>query len=215
MCAIFVRQICLVYARRRSKQRLYSGVLQAYFVFVCIISHPNEIRGSVFQEEYVIPQILTEDLRELGFDGIAYSSSQLLKSFCYSEEDIYTNKYRENLVLLTRYSGTEPHDSELIDKFQVSRPVRHSEIPKISMDDVQDLGSQIIAMYNSRGGGYGTLTNLASRSGIHFKTHFEKVKVLSKDKTMVSYSDHPLGEVHLYLLYQYMIGVRNSITGSP
>ena len=56
------------------------------------------------------------------------------------------------------------------------------------------------------------ITNLELLSdycGIKFKVHYEKLMVRSSGKKHISYKDHDLGKIHLYLMYQHMLSIRN------
>ena len=79
---------------------------------ICSFQVLERFEGGNFVEEYVIPQLLSERVRQKGYDGISYSSTRVANKDCYSEEAFHTNKYRENIVLFTRYSDIEDYDTK-------------------------------------------------------------------------------------------------------
>jgi hypothetical protein len=92
----------------------------------------------------VLPQMLSERAAHLGFDGIAYTSTQVTKDYCGSEESFFTSRYRENLALFTSYSKTEDHDKYLLDKFDISSPIRFSDITPVGYTQFDDLKREAV-----------------------------------------------------------------------
>lgn len=175
---------------------------------LCSFQILERFEGGNFIEEYVIPQLLSEKVRQMGFDGISYSSTRVTNKDCYSEEVFHTNKYRENIVLFTKYSATDDYDTKLLDKFDVSRPVRLSEMHDIKPEEVESLKKEIIQL-NNVSHKISNLDLLSEYSGIRFNVHYEKVMVTNSGNNFIPYQEHNLGKIHLYLLYQHMLSIRN------
>lgn len=175
---------------------------------LCSFQVLERFEGGSFVEEYVLPQLLSEKVRQKGFDGISYSSTRVTNKDCYSEEVFHTNKYRENIVLFTRYSGKEDYNTKLLDKFDISRPVRLAEMHDIEPEEVERLKKEIIQLNNVTNK-IPNLDLLSEYSGARFKVHYEKLMVKNSDNIFATYQDHDLGKIHFYLLYQHMLSIRN------
>lgn len=167
------------------------------------------VEGKAFQEEYVLPQMLSERAAHLGFDGIAYTSTQVTEDYCGSRESFFTNRYRENLALFTSYSKTADHDKYMLDKFDISSPIRISDITPVSYTKFDDLKREILALSHTKP--FRSAEALAEAAGITFDTHFAKVVIHTPKSGTVQYVDHPLGKIHLFLLYQHMLKTRDAL----
>jgi len=176
---------------------------------LCSFKVLERLEGNSFVEEYVLPQLLSERVRQMGYDGISYSSTKVSNLHCYSEEVFHVNKYRENIVLFTRYSQDRNYDEKLLEKFYISRPVRLPEMYEIKDDEIERLKKEIIQL-NNKSNKFGNFIDLLSEySGIKFKVLYEKLMIQSYDSSFVAYDKHDLGKIHRFLLFQHMLSVRN------
>jgi len=96
----------------------------------------------------------------------------------------------------------------LLEKFEISRPVRLAEIYDIKDDEIDQLRKEIIEINNNNKFG-NFLDLLAENTGINYKVHYEKLMVRERDSNFVPYKNHDLGKIHQFLLYQHMLSVRN------
>ncbi|NRT33219.1 hypothetical protein BJV38_004198 [Clostridium beijerinckii] len=92
----------------------------------CSFSLNNSERGNTFSEEYVLPQLLSQIIKDTGFDGIVFNSTR-----CYDEESICMNSKTFNLLcknicIFTKYNFkkiddiTYVYDKDLYQKFSIS-----------------------------------------------------------------------------------------------
>lgn len=92
----------------------------------CSFSLNNSERGNTFSEEYVLPQLLSQIIKDKGFDGIVFNSTR-----CYDEKPICINPKTFNLLcknicIFTKYNFekiddiTYVYDKELYTKFSIS-----------------------------------------------------------------------------------------------
>lgn len=103
-------------------------ILSSCCLFTTLQSQAN------FNEEYILPQLLTEAIRELGFDGIRFPSTQLnpgkFRLHHYSND----RELRDNMAFFTEYNETKEYDNALISAFEISKPMRYKNIVGIIPD---------------------------------------------------------------------------------
>lgn len=180
-----------------------------YILASCCAFRTSGADSTQFKEEYVIPQLLSERARSRGFHGIAYSSVQSTRDVCFSNTEYFTNKYRENLVLFTKYSAEHLHDNGLIDNFDISDPIRLSECTEVTFDDLDALRKKITSIHNQNPIVH-SLALLAQYTGVHFQTHFGGAG-FSEGGSVTPYIEHPHGKIHAYLIYQQMLSFINKL----
>ena len=83
----------------------------------------KDFDGQVFIEQYVLPQLLTEQIRNytgIAYDGFIFPSTQYLDRVSAVDKEIYYGLFKNNIALFTHYSPTDRHDHNLISKFEVA-----------------------------------------------------------------------------------------------
>lgn len=82
----------------------------------------EEIKGQVFIEQYVLPQLFTEQIRNYTgtkYDGFIFPSTQYLDKATSTNNEIYYSLFKYNIALFTTYHPTDKYDNTLINKFEV------------------------------------------------------------------------------------------------
>ncbi len=82
----------------------------------------EEIKGQVFIEQYVLPQLFTEQIRNYTgtkYDGFIFPSTQYLDKATSTNNEIYYSLFKYNIALFTTYQPSDKYDTTLIDKFEV------------------------------------------------------------------------------------------------
>lgn len=191
---------------KKASRMFYKAILISF----CSFKRRKESENWSFSEEYVLPQLITEIAREKKFDGILFASTRINKSIAYSKEPFYVNRHKVNLALFTNYN-TDKFDTNLISKFEISKPIKFADTHKITVDELERLKNQNTETIKQNNK-FTSLRSLAEFTGISTKTSFEKlvVKEFNSDN-FISYEEHPTGQVHYYLLYQIFLTIRNKI----
>jgi len=82
----------------------------------------EEIKEHVFIEQYVLPQLFTEQIRNYTgtkYDGFIFPSTQYLDKATSTNNEIYYSLFKYNIALFTTYDSTNKYDDTLINKFEV------------------------------------------------------------------------------------------------
>lgn len=82
----------------------------------------NDKNGDVFVQQYVLPQLLTEQIRnyqKIKYDGFIFPSTQYLDRVTTVDSEIYYGLFKNNIALFTNYSSTDNYDNNLISKFTI------------------------------------------------------------------------------------------------
>ncbi len=83
----------------------------------------KDTNGDVFVEQYVLPQLLTEQIRNyqrVKYDGFIFPSTQYLDRVSTVDNEIYYGLFKNNIALFTNYSSTDNYDNNLISKFTIT-----------------------------------------------------------------------------------------------
>lgn len=109
----------------------------------------KDLAGQTFIEQYVLPQLLTEQIRgykHIKYDGFIFPSTQYLDRAACIPNKVYYGLFKNNIALFTNYSSTEEIDNDLISKFEV-RPINKSNMMSgqdfIEASDKIDLKSDV------------------------------------------------------------------------
>ncbi len=180
------------------------------FILASLCSFPRRIDPGSFCEEYVLPQLLTEVIRQNSLDGLVYTSTQIGRDVCLSKESYHVNRHKENIVLFTQFQEKSEYDYALLDKFLVSQPISYRDVVPISLTEIKNLGKEIIQLNNEKGY-FGSLRELSELTGISTRTQFDNLYIIDSSGLEVRYFDHPIGIFHLYLLYEFLTIIRNEI----
>lgn len=131
-----------------SKKKFFRNILST----ICSFQKRKELEGYAFKEEYVIPQMLAQVLKQNHYDGICYYSTKQFHKYC---SDMDSQKiigpelsmfYRENIALFTHMNNTlenvneniveSIYDEALRKDLEISMPVSIQNIKKSSISDL-------------------------------------------------------------------------------
>lgn len=124
-----------------SEKKFFRNILSQ----ICSFQKRKELEEYAFKEEYVIPQMFAQILKQNNYDGICYYSTKRFHGYQIdgkgtSIADIDQEmQYRENLALFTHMSGdggSEPYDSQLYEGLEISMPVAVKNIKLCSENDL-------------------------------------------------------------------------------
>lgn len=169
---------------------------------ICSFSRKQEQKNFSFCEEYVIPQLLAQILKNKGYCGIVYLSTKKFKNLsieslsygnnfglekCFFKEDTY----KENIAIFTQIDENHVYDKELFEKLKISVPISVDKIEKISLEDLHIIVKEIQATKQQ---------NKISTAEIivsSFERIYNSIKVNEKN-----YCDTDEGQLHMYHLYE-------------
>lgn len=163
----------------------------------------------VFAEEYVLPQLLSEVIRENNFSGILFSSTRVDPKVCFSKAKFHINRHRENLALFTKYNGSDNIDKELFNQFISSKPITIEDKINLTLEDLSMLRKQIVKLIQS-GAKAPFPFDITEITGIKTKVRFEEL-VINHNGIEINYFDHDIGKLHLQLVYQMVMELRNKM----
>ena len=110
---------------------------------ICSFQRRRELKGFSFCEEYVLPQMLALILKNYGYDGIAYVSTQKYSGVSVEKES--SLKFKENIAIFTKFSKKHVYDRDLFDKISISVPIDTTKIEEITIEDLTEICSEISA----------------------------------------------------------------------
>lgn len=183
------------------------------FILISLCSFKRRIESEKwsFCEEYVLPQLITEISKDKGYEGILFYSTRISESWVQSFDTNYISRHKENLALFTKYNNKNNFDDTVINKFEISKPIKFRDrIENIDDLELDKLKKQIdlIEAKNNKMSTLSIIFNLDELNAINF----EKLMVRNfSDRTFIKYKDHPAGQMHNYLLYQVLLTLRNKM----
>ncbi len=153
-----------------------------------------------FCEEYVIPQLLAQVLKNKKYDGILYQSTKRFKNIDLANrkskgfEFSYKLDYTENVALFTKINREHVYDQELFQRINISVPVTLDMIDEVSLEDLERIKTEID------------------------KSKKEQEKVTIADKIVsvygraydnilyhgIEYAKSDVGKIHLYHLFEVL-----------
>lgn len=181
-------------------EEVEEGYEQAYFfrmilASVCRFEKKQELKGFSFCEEYVIPQMLAQVVKNRKYNGIAYYSTKRYESIDYDGEDRnyfggIGMGFKENIAIFTQLDAEHVYDRKLFEMLNISVPVDIEKVEKLSIKDLLEIRNEI------------------SRSGVGNKIMHAEIIVSSFEKIYgkmkvngVPYEETELGKLHIYELY--------------
>jgi hypothetical protein len=154
------------------------------FLLVQFCSFIKKNSGT-FSEEYVLPQLIVEYLKNKDFNGVMYKSTK--------NYDFYDNPdYMYNLVLFTEYSTSEDdkYDSNMMSNFNISVPIKYDNSLQIAKSEIDRLIKEKFPSWNPE---INDIFNYVQNSS----------NIIYKG---VSYIDTELGKFQNYLLKETICG---------
>lgn len=157
---------------------------------VCSFQKRQELKGFSFCEEYVLPQLLAQILKNEKYDGIAYYSTKYYEQIS-NKNDMHVNiEFKENLAIFTKLNMKHVYDRVLYNKLFISAPIDKYKIYYVTMNDLNEINEEI-----NQSGNQEKITN-AERILSSFERIYGKMEING-----VSYVDTEYGKLHMYELY--------------
>lgn len=110
-----------------------NGIIQKFFLLilasVCSFQRREELKNTSFCEEYVLPQILAQIVKNNKLDGIMYTSIKSYYDKVVVGNELLSNLIYKNICLFTNYDKsntkdvTYVYDKKLYEKFILSAPI--------------------------------------------------------------------------------------------
>lgn len=169
---------------------------------ICSFSRKQEQKNYSFCEEYVIPQLLAQILKNQGYCGIVYLSTKKFKNLSIEFSNYKDNAeiqkfflmedtYKENIAIFTKIDEEHVYDRSLFEKIKISVPISIDKIEKITLNDLNLIVKEIEATKQQ---------NKISTAEIivsSFERIYNKINVNGK-----KYCDSEEGQLHMYHLYE-------------
>lgn len=111
------------------KKILFQTILSS----CCSFQRRSELKNTSFCEEYVLPQMLAQILKNEHFDGIMYTSTKAYYDENTKENEVLINEIYKNICVFTNYDKdkikdvTYVYDRNLYEKLLLSAPIIFEE----------------------------------------------------------------------------------------
>ena len=177
----------------------YNDVKEKFFKFilssVCSFGKRQEHKEYSFCEEYVLPQMLAQIAKDNGFKGILYGSTKLKDRH---NDMLHKTAYKDNVAIFTNFGNEHVYDYKLYNSMKISNPVSKEKIKKIEIEEVKELCDQIKLLdKNNELKDYYLI-------GERLDNDFSEIRINDK-----KYFDLSVGQMHIYLVYNVLIDIRN------
>ena len=143
-----------------TEKKFFRNILSA----ICSFQKRKELEGYAFKEEYVIPQMLAQVLKQNHYDGICYYSTKRFHKYHLDEvsqkvvESEMNMRYRENVAIFTnviRDDELQFYDKKLRNCLEISMPIGICNVKESSEDELfriyQSIKEHCIGAYTSEG----------------------------------------------------------------
>lgn len=181
---------------------------------MCSFVKRREHKNYSFCEEYVVPQILAQTLKNDKFNGIAYYSTKKFKNISFTTEveykdntcectnntleegiiqnvqDVMRLKYKENIAMFTNFNNEHVYDQELFKQVQISKPISIDKIEEVDIDRLKYISHLIGETKDQRG-----ITN-SEKIISEFEREFGNCQIDGKN-----YYETYEGRLHIYHIY--------------
>lgn len=156
---------------------------------VCSFPQRQELSGYSFCEEYVLPQLLAQILKNEQYDGIAYYSTKYYEGVTHEDADV-NMAFKENLAIFTNICTESVYDRKLLGKLFISTPVDKNNIYLVSMKELKEVVEKI-----NQGRNQGKIT-CAEKIVSSFERIYGTMKINGE-----KYEDSEYGKLHMYEVY--------------
>lgn len=168
------------------------------FLLMSCCSFQRLHEDGVFVEEYVLPQLLTESIRQMEFAGIKYSSSRLMPQ-AFSQNIFARENYpRENYVLFTSHSDYTAFDDALMENLIITDPECFSSSSIATQDDLEAAKDKIIKAHNEDRR-RPLIVDIADLSSLRYSVKMGNIAYQG-----VKYHETDFGKFELYLIIKIM-----------
>lgn len=154
---------------------------------MCSFQKRQELKQYNFCEEYVLPQILAQIVKNHDYDGIIYYSTKAYEKVDAESDEL---SYKENIALFTKTATDHVYDRQLFDKLNISVPIDKSRTEKVFIKDIQDVHSEIGKTMQQE------KIAKADKLVSSFKRIYDKMKIDG-----VEYAETEFGQLHMYHLF--------------
>lgn len=175
------------------KRKFFKNILSS----ICSFERRREYKKYSFCEEYVIPQILAQIIKNEGYDGIIYYSTKKFSNINFNDDNgqVKTKyevktKYKENLALFTNFNSEHVYDRNLYDKLKISVPIDISKVEDISIEDLENIYNKI----KNTG-----ILDINTKSDLILSSFKREFNCMNIDKN--KYSETYMGKLHMYHIY--------------
>ena len=169
-----------------SKASFFKMILSS----VCSFQKRQELKGFSFCEEYVLPQLLAQVLKNENYDGIAYYSTKHYKNVTYSDNSEVNMAFKENMAIFTNLNMEHVYDRELYEKMFISVPIDMRKIYFVSMEDLQEIVKEINQSEKQE------KITCAEKILSAFERIYGKMLIYDKN-----YAETEYGKLHMYEIY--------------
>ncbi len=177
---------------------------------LCLFKKRHEKNSFTFCEEYVLPQLVSQVVKGKNLNGIIYPSTKLSTTNSADNTTFSSrSKYRENIAIFTNFNPERHYDVDLFEKFNISIPRSINNSEKIDLDKLEKLcDSTRIAIKKS---GISSDNYHYTDSYQEFKKEYASLKIPINENKEKEYIEHPLGKLHTFCLYEFLLEMRNQI----
>lgn len=168
---------------------------------VCSFRKKQELKGFSFCEEYVLPQLLAQVIKNKGYDGIVYYSTKKFTQLTFSNEEINREfklrnileqdyEYKENVALFTKIDVDRVYDKVLFDKIDISVPIDIFKIEELEFKDLERFRDNILKIEKQE------KVTKSDKIVSTYNRLYNQMKIEG-----IKYSNTQIGKLHLYHLY--------------
>ena len=167
---------------------------------VCSFPRKQELKNYSFCEEYVLPQLLAQIVKNKKFDGITYQSTKKFNNALDAIEKIeqfdffYDSEFKDNIAVFTKINEKHVYDKELYDKINISVPISVEKIELITMQELEDMKEEINQTCKEQ-----DKITKADKIVSSFNRIYGKISYKQKP-----YMQTELGQLHMYHLYEVL-----------
>lgn len=167
---------------------------------VCSFVRRQASASYSFCEEYVIPQLLAQVLKNKGYDGILYQSTKRFKDVDMEEREhkgfefSYKLGYTENIALFTKINRQHVYDQELFHRINISVPVTIDMIDEVSLEDLERIKEEINKSNKEQ-----EKVTIADKIVSVYARAYDNIQYHG-----IEYAKSDVGKIHLYHLYEVL-----------
>lgn len=176
------------------KKALYRLIL----ISCCSFQKRSDYKGYTFTEEYVLPQLIAQVLKQKKYKGVLYNSTIVDLD---DESNNFSTLYKSNVAIFTEYNNEHVYDRDLLGKFTISNPLRVMNVfEDLNIDSLIELADKMkMKMGRDRDS---DITNIP----MYMKNEFGHI-IINNQK----YFDSIMGKFNLNLSYLYLYDLYNTI----
>lgn len=188
------------------KKMLFKLILSS----VC--SFKSRMENVVFSEEYVLPQLVSQVVKESKkYRGILYASTRT-DGFI---GEAYNTHYKENIAVFTTYDKENNLDDNLFKEFSISVPLGIKNMDIINMNDLIKVCNDIIELADK----YKVEDEKIQKKIEYFTDYYARIDMRYSDtkivdidtRTEIEYLDHKIGKLHLCLVNNFLTQIKDDI----